>query len=61
LAEFLMANPQRRVIGLREGSLLRVIAERMQLVGRPARLFRSGAEPMELAAGLDLRVDLAGH
>lgn len=61
LAEFLVANPQRRVIGLREGSLLHVTDERMRLVGRPARLFRSGTDPVELAEGSDLRADLAGH
>lgn len=55
IAEFIVANPERPVIGLREGSLLRVAGEHAELVGRDARLFRAGGEPMDLAAGSRLR------
>jgi dipeptidase E len=43
------------VVGLREGTMLRIDDDRMQLLGRPGgRLFRAGAEPEEIAAGAEL-------
>ena len=40
------------VVGLREGTMLRVIDDEVTLVGeRSARIFRKGAEPEELMAG----------
>jgi len=48
------------VLGLREGAMLRVDGERMQLRGvRGARLFRRGQEPLELEVGVDLSYLLA--
>lgn len=43
------------VIGIREGSMLRVEGDRMQLLGpRGGRLFVRGEDPAELAPGADL-------
>jgi len=55
IREFLEEN-ERPVIGIREGSALRVEDDQVTLLGeKPARLFRRGAEPAELAPGtLDL-------
>ena len=40
------------VVGLREGTMLRVVDDAVTLVGeKPARIFRRGAEPEELPAG----------
>ena len=58
IAEFLVANPDKRVIGLREGALLKVEGHKMEVHGRGARLFRKGAEPVDMADGAQLRVDL---
>lgn len=50
LLEFVHANPGIRVVGLREGTMLRVEGEEMTLVGnKPARLFLKGEEPRELS------------
>lgn len=50
LAEFVHANAGVRVVGLREGTMLRVEGSRVRLVGpRPARLFLKGEEPRDLA------------
>lgn len=55
IAEFLALNPQRAVLGVREGSLLRVEGARAELsLGPGARLFRSGARPRDYRAGADL-------
>lgn len=52
IAEFVAANPEMPVIGLPEGTMLRVEGGRMALLGeRPARLFRHGAEPEKIAPG----------
>ncbi|WP_328899969.1 dipeptidase PepE [Streptomyces sp. NBC_00441] len=54
LTEFLEENDV-PVLGLREGSWLRVEDEAARVEGaRPARLFTRGAEPRELAAGTDV-------
>ncbi|WP_338696034.1 dipeptidase PepE [Streptomyces sp. Q6] len=54
LTEFLEENDV-PVLGLREGSWLRVADARASVEGaHPARLFRRGAEPQELAAGSDV-------
>ncbi|MFF7336738.1 dipeptidase PepE [Streptomyces sp. NPDC008163] len=54
LTEFLEENDV-PVLGLREGSWLRVENEAAHVEGaRPARLFTRGAEPRELAAGTDV-------
>ena len=50
LLEFVHANPGVRVVGLREGTMLRVEGQEVTLVGnRPARLFLKGEEPRELS------------
>ncbi len=52
LTEFVAANSGVPVIGLREGSSLRVDDGRTTLVGdQPAIVFRSGVDPMELPPG----------
>lgn len=50
LLEFVHANPGVRVLGIREGTMLRVEGARVRLVGpRPARLFLKGEGPRDLA------------
>jgi dipeptidase E len=50
LLEFVHANPGVRVVGLREGTMLRVEGASIKLIGgRPARLFLKGGEPRDLA------------
>ncbi len=45
------------VVGLREGSMLRVEENRVTLVGeKPARIFRRGQEPVELPPGSPVEV-----
>src|SRR5207244_11998246 len=40
------------VVGLREGTLLRIAGESVRLLGAaPARIFRRGQEPLEVSAG----------
>jgi dipeptidase E len=54
LREYLEEN-EVPVLGLREGAWVRVDGERTTLGGaNGARLFRRGAEPLELAPGADL-------
>ncbi len=50
LTEFAHANPGVRVIGIREGTMLRVEGDEIRLIGgKPARLFLKGEEPRDLA------------
>jgi len=52
LAEYLVANPTATVVGLREGSALRIRDGRTVLTGpHPLKLFRHGSVPLELAPG----------
>ncbi len=52
LEEFIAVNPGVTVIGLREGTGLHVEDDIVRLVGpHPARLFRSGREPVEVEPG----------
>ena len=54
IREFLEENDV-PVVGLREGSMIRVEGERATLLGASgARVFRRGAEPVELGDGADL-------
>lgn len=54
IEEFLEINPDIYVVGLREGTMLRVENNRMQLIGnRAARIFRKGNKPVELSAADD--------
>ncbi len=55
LNEFTKVNPKVAVLGLREGSLVRIEGTRAKLLlGPGARLFRRGRKPRDLAAGADL-------
>jgi len=55
LSEFVHANPGVPVVGLREGTMLRVEGERVKLVGEPGpRLFVKGEEPRDLPAAESL-------
>ena len=56
LMEFLEMNPTLTVIGLREGTMLRVEDEKIELLGdKPARVFRKGREVIEPAPGDSLQ------
>ena len=50
LEEFTHANPGVRVIGIREGTMLRVEGDEVTLIGdKPARYFIKGEEPRDIA------------
>jgi dipeptidase E len=50
LNEFVHVNPGVRVVGLREGTMLRVEGEEIKLLGgKPARHFVKGEEPRDIA------------
>ena len=50
LGEFVHANPGVRVIGLREGTMLRVEGDRINLLGgKPARHFVKGEQPRDVS------------
>jgi dipeptidase E len=50
LIEFAHANPGVRVVGIREGTMLRVEGDDLKLLGgKPARLFLKGEEPRDVA------------
>ena len=54
IKEFHQFNPQ-SVLGLREGSWLEVLGNKITLKGDlPARLFQQGKEPIEIETGTDL-------
>ncbi|MBE0647308.1 MAG: dipeptidase PepE [Bacteroidales bacterium] len=62
ILEFLTVNHDIYVAGLREGCLLKVIGNQMELVGkRPLRIFKYGEETWEVNAGEDLGFLLANH
>ena len=51
IAEYLLANPAQRVLGLPEGDWLRVADSQINLYGPwPAQLFRAGQEPQAIDA-----------
>lgn len=55
IEEFLVANPDIYVAGLREATLLELDGGKLQLKGRSAlRLFKQGMTPRELGPGSDL-------
>ncbi len=55
ILEYIEANPDRWVAGLREGCMLHLHDGRMELIGpRPMRMFKKGVETFELNAGDDL-------
>ncbi len=54
IEEFLEINPDLYVVGLREGSMLRVEDRQMRLIGnRTARIFKKGTSPVELSPADD--------
>ncbi|MCD6565721.1 MAG: dipeptidase PepE [Bacteroidales bacterium] len=54
IEEFLVANPDIYVVGLREGTMLRIEESEIDLIGlRPARIFRKGEKPIDLPPGED--------
>ena len=54
ILEYIEANPRRWVVGLREGSMLRLTDEGLTLIGRPLRLFKKGEPIRELQPVEDL-------
>ncbi len=55
IAEFLAVNPAVAVLGIREGSLVKVEGAKAKLLlGPGARLFRHGRKPRDLKTGADL-------
>ena len=59
LAEFLALHQATTVVGLREGTGLRVGSEGLQLLGGPMRVLRHGHAPLEVAEGTRCRTDLS--
>ena len=54
IIEFLAENPNLYVVGLREGTMLKVEGDRMRLIGtKTARFFKYGQEPEELGCDDD--------
>lgn len=52
IEEFLEINQNTYVAGLREGSMLKLENEKLELIGsRTCRIFKKGQKPMELKAG----------
>jgi dipeptidase E len=55
IEEFMVVNSDVFVVGLREGTLLSVENHKIELIGaRPARIFKAGMSPKEIAPGGDL-------
>ena len=55
LQEFIAVNPGVHVVGLREGSTLRIEGASIDLIGnKPARIFVSGKDPKEVQPGESL-------
>ena len=54
ITEFITVNPHVYVVGLREGTMLRVENRHMKLIGQhPARIFRKDYDPVELSENDD--------
>ena len=52
--EFLEINPKTYVVGLREGTMLKLEDEKLELIGdRECRIFKKGIEPYELSSSND--------
>lgn len=51
IQEFMVLNPDIFVVGLREGTMLKLTDGKLQLIGnRHCRVFKNGEKPLELAA-----------
>jgi dipeptidase E len=59
LAEYMALNQRMTVVGLREGSGLRVSSDRVELFGRDMRVLRHGRPPVEVPAGSIFRPELS--
>ncbi|MDY6122771.1 MAG: dipeptidase PepE [Porphyromonas sp.] len=56
IAEYLVANPNRWVVGLREGCMLTVEGSQVSLKGdKPLRVFRCNCDTLEIRSGEDLQ------
>ncbi len=54
IEEFMVANPYIYIVGLREGTILKLENAKFELIGnRKARIFKFNEEPRELASGDD--------
>jgi dipeptidase E len=57
LIEFVEVNPELSVVGLREGSMLRIEGPTIELLGdKSARVFQKGREPLEYPPGDSLQL-----
>ena len=55
ILEYIQANPRRWVVGLREGCMLHLEGDKLELIGkRPMRIFKKGVETYEVQPGDDL-------
>ena len=55
ILEYIEANPRRWVVGLREGCMLHLHDDKMELIGsRPMRIFKKGIDIYEVNPGDDL-------
>lgn len=54
ILEYLEINPEKKVLGLREGSLIHCTEGKPQLLGKGAKLFVYRSEPVELLPGESL-------
>ncbi len=55
IMEYIEVNRGRYVVGLREGTMLRVVGSKFELIGdKPMRVFRYGEAPRELTAQDDI-------
>ena len=60
--EYLEANRSRYVVGLREGCMLRINDEGIQLIGsRPMRIFKKGSATYEVQPGDDIEFLIRRH
>lgn len=60
IEEFLKINPDTYVVGLREGTMLKLDDNKLELIGnRQLRIFMKGTKPKEVSAGDDLNFLLA--
>ncbi len=64
IQEFIEINPETYVVGLREGTMLKLESNNLELIGElTARIFKKGMEPKELKAGDDFNflLNLQGY